>query len=678
MRITSPHTAIFVTAVFAALIAPSVPAAELTLANFNNMPMHWTWGGYQYSSGPTQTRIYDTADSTGGAGRSLGNLNLTSLADARFVVDFTKNAGNGSNNFSLTLADSADRRGTWTFNTTAVATGTPTTMVSTTTLGSPTGGTDQANLDLANISFFQIDGEWSNPSPFDFSFDNLKLSTEVAPPSPYPGYEANAPWRAEAAARIDAIRKADFNIHVTDATGRPLSGATVAVALQQHEFGFGSAVTASRLRDTNPAHAVYKEKVEQLFNVATIENNLKWPAWIGEWGSGFTQAGALAAVDWLLDNDISVRGHNIIWPGYSKQPNGVKQILDGAPLDASEQATLRTTIDNRIDDIASRFAGKLSAWDVVNEPWDNHDVMDNLPEGNAAMAAWFERVRANDPTAVLYLNEYNILSTGGATNTAKQQFYYDTLVSLKNSGAPLGGIGFQGHFNETNLSGPEQVWEILDRFAALGLDMQITEFDFGTENEQLQAAYTRDFLTAIFAHEGMDDFVMWGFWENAHWRPDAAMFRSDWSIKPNGEAYLDLVFDEWWTDESLASDAQGLAALRGFKGKYLVTVTLNGETIVVPATLTDGGLELDIALPILAGDFDLDGDVDGRDFLVWQRNPSVGNLADWQANYGVEILAASIADSTTRSVVLQAVPEPSVLVLAAIALLLSSQRKLCG
>jgi hypothetical protein len=50
------------------------------------------------------------------------------------------------------------------------------------------------------------------------------------------------------------------------------------------------------------------------------------------------------------------------------------------------------------------------------------------------------------------------------------------------------------------------------------------------------------------------------------------------------------------------------------------------------------------------GDFDLDGDVDGRDFLVWQRNPSVGDLGDWQANYGAGALAASTA-----------VPEPGVL-----------------
>ncbi|MBA3480729.1 MAG: hypothetical protein H0T51_02840 [Pirellulales bacterium] len=36
----------------------------------------------------------------------------------------------------------------------------------------------------------------------------------------------------------------------------------------------------------------------------------------------------------------------------------------------------------------------------------------------------------------------------------------------------------------------------------------------------------------------------------------------------------------------------------------------------------------------VAGDFDNDGDVDGSDFLSWQRNPGVGNLSDWQANFG--------------------------------------------
>jgi hypothetical protein len=59
------------------------------------------------------------------------------------------------------------------------------------------------------------------------------------------------------------------------------------------------------------------------------------------------------------------------------------------------------------------------------------------------------------------------------------------------------------------------------------------------------------------------------------------------------------------------------------------------------------------------GDFNEDGNVDGRDFLVWQRNPNIGNLSDWQSNYGTGTLGTV------------SVPEPSclVLLLAAVPLL---------
>ncbi len=67
----------------------------------------------------------------------------------------------------------------------------------------------------------------------------------------------------------------------------------------------------------------------------------------------------------------------------------------------------------------------------------------------------------------------------------------------------------------------------------------------------------------------------------------------------------------------------------------------------------------------IAGDFDGDGDVDGRDFLVWQRNPSVGNLADWQLNYGMSTLTAT---ST-------AVPEPGAWLLAVVAIFVHATRR---
>jgi hypothetical protein len=67
-------------------------------------------------------------------------------------------------------------------------------------------------------------------------------------------------------------------------------------------------------------------------------------------------------------------------------------------------------------------------------------------------------------------------------------------------------------------------------------------------------------------------------------------------------------------------------------------------------------MEIRLADAGIPGDFDEDGDVDGRDFLLWQRNPTIGNLADWQSNYGEggNLAAAS------------AIPEPNSLLILAV------------
>ena len=388
---------------------------------------------------------------------------------------------------------------------------------------------------------------------------------------------------------------------VVDSAGNAVPDASVSVAMQRHEFGFGSAVQAYRVRDNNPAYDTYKQKTSELFNLATLENNLKWPPWEGEWGTNWTQQGAQDAVAWLAGEGIDVRGHTLVWPGYNELPQSVKTILDGAPLNATEQQQLRDAIASHIADVAGTFAGQLSVWDVVNEERANHDVMDNLSEGDAAMVTWFQQAQAADPASARYINDYGILSSGGDVNSWAQQAYLNTIQYLVDSGAPIDGIGFQSHFREAELTGPEQLWQILDRFQQFGLDMQITEFDFETTNEQLQADYTRDFLTAMFAHEGVDDVVFWGFWEDAHWRPDAALFNSDWSIKPNGQAYLDLVFGEWWTDEDLQTDVAGQGTVRGFKGDYSVEVSALGLSETVEGTLSDDGLQLIVYAPGVAG-----------------------------------------------------------------------------
>lgn len=661
---------IALTAIGLAISSPDLPihAGEVVLSEFNNTGASYAFGSLNYLTGPNTLRVVGPTDS-GGVG-FFSPLNLTSHADSRFAVDLFTSPTNTVDHFDLELIDSAGNGGKWSLGVSHLDDGVTSTLVSATTLNNPTHGNNFSNLDLSNITQWQIVGSYGTPAPFDLNFDRVVVSDSVAAPPPYPGAESDAPWRAEAANRINANRMADLNVRVTDSLGNAISGAEVAVRMTRHEFGFGSAVRAKNLRDLQPQYAAYKGKVAELFNIVVIENNLKWEPWNGEWGNDWTQQGARNAVDWLVGRDIDIRGHNLVWPGISEVANPAKSLLqdfvdNGTPLTENQQAQLRTLIADHIADVAGTFAGDLAAWDVINEPRANHDVMDALDEGDLAMIDWFQQAAAADPNATRYINDYGILP-GGGTNTFNQQDYIDRIQFLLDNNAPIEGVGFQSHFRESDLTGPEQLWEIIDRFKGFGLEMQITEFDFETTNEQLQAEYTRDFLTAMFAHEDIDDILTWGFWEDAHWRPDAAMFRSDWSIKPNGQAYLDLVFGDWWTEEDLVTELTGLATLRGFKGEYEITVSINGIEQIVSATLTEGGLELDIVLTeLLSADFDGNGTVDQNDLAVFENNygqaaiQTTGDangdgqvdgrdLLIWQQQYGM---------STASQ--LSTVPEPS-------------------
>jgi len=164
------------------------------------------------------------------------------------------------------------------------------------------------------------------------------------------------------------------------------------------------------------------------------------------------------------------------------------------------------------------------------------------------------------------------------------------------AGAPIDGLGFQGHFSASP-TGIPRVKEIYDEFwNAYGLEAKVTEYDIDKlVPAQTQAAYMRDILTITFAHPSMKGFLMWGFWDGAHWTANAPIFREDWSLKPSGEAFISQVFDEWWTNESGFSDANGEHFVRGFKGYYKVSVACEngGEDVQYLWLLNDTTLVFD-------------------------------------------------------------------------------------
>lgn len=379
----------------------------------------------------------------------------------------------------------------------------------------------------------------------------------------YAGRAADAAWRAEAATRIDQHRKGNYQIKVIDGSGDPMAGESVRVRLLKHKFEFGSAMVASRLMDSSSADAgTYRSKILELFNAGTLENDTKWPPWIGEWGNSFNQTQTVSALNWAQQNGLSMRGHVLVWPSERNMPEQFRSAL------AATDPGIPQVILDHIEDVLTTTAGKFVDWDVMNEPFDNFDVMQKY--GNARMIDWFNKAREHAPTAGLFVNDYGILS-GGGLNTEKQAAYIETLKYIRDGGAPLTGVGFQGHFSGTP-TGITKVYEVLEMFSTElpDLDFRITEFDITGEDSDLKADYLRDFYTIAFSHPKMIGIQLWGFWEGAHWRPESALYSTDWTERPLGQAYRELVLEEWMTNDVGVTDAQGMVTGRGFAGDYVV------------------------------------------------------------------------------------------------------------
>ena len=399
-------------------------------------------------------------------------------------------------------------------------------------------------------------------------------------------YEPSQPgdaWRKAALARIERIRKADLTVAVTDADGKPVAGADVAVKMTHHAFGFGAAINAGTFKpdkDT-PDTLKYREMTQKLFNRVVVENSFKWPGW----ENADRRRRVLWTLAWLRERGIEVRDHCLVWPSWKHMPRDVQQLKD-------DKAALQRRILDHIREEVAATKGRIAEWDVINEPFSNHDAMDVL--GREAMVAWFQAAREADPAARLFINDYGILARSGR-DRRHQDHYYETIRFLIDRGAPLDGIGLQSHFGG-DLTPPPRLLAILDRFAAFTKALAVTEFDINVKDEELQAAYTRDFLTAVFSHPAVNGILMWGFWEGRHWRPQAALFRRDWSVKPNGRAWQDLVFKEWWTDVAARTDAQGRATVRGFLGDYEVTATAGDRSKTVSLALRKAGASATVRL----------------------------------------------------------------------------------
>ena len=402
----------------------------------------------------------------------------------------------------------------------------------------------------------------------------------------YGGRNANAPWRRAAAERIETLRKAPLVVRVVDAVGKPVAGARVEVKMRRHAFGFGSAVTARMLCLDDGDGRRYRKIVAENYTKVVFENDLKWRPWeVGQRNTSpvYRRQWVDRSFRWLADHEIAVRGHYVTW----------------APLKGEQIALYKGKPDKLRADLYAHMRDKLPAvgkrvveWDAVNHIAGWGTTVAKVSGSNEIYADIITLSRTLAPGVLLYVNEGQILPGGGRIDA-----YEKIIRDLRRYGAAPDGVGFMGHFSRKSLTAIDEIHRRLDRFATLAGRLQLTELDVDVgADEKLHADYLRDVMTIAFAHPAMDGIVMWGFWAGRHWKPNASLYRRDWSITPAGRAWRDLVFTQWWTTVKGTTDANGLLKVRGFLGRYDVTAVAAGKTAAAQISLPKPGRDVKITL----------------------------------------------------------------------------------
>ncbi|MFU8850260.1 endo-1,4-beta-xylanase [Micromonospora sp. SL1-18] len=277
------------------------------------------------------------------------------------------------------------------------------------------------------------------------------------------------------------------------------AGTTLGSAAAESGRYFGTAVAAYKLSDSTYVGILNRE-----FNMVTPENEMKWDATEPSQNQ-FNYTNADRIVSHAQANGMRVRGHALAW--HSQQP-GWAQSLSGAAL--------RSAMTNHVTQVATHYKGKIYAWDVVNEAFADGGTGarrdSNLQRtGDDWIEVAFRAARTADPGAKLCYNDYN---TDG--QNAKSNAVYAMVQDFKARGVPIDCVGFQSHFNSASPV-PSDYQANLQRFANLGVDVQITELDIEGSGTTQADNYGR-VVRACLAVSRCTGITVWGIRDSDSWR----------------------------------------------------------------------------------------------------------------------------------------------------------------
>ncbi|KAK3140371.1 hypothetical protein QOZ80_5AG0399980 [Eleusine coracana subsp. coracana] len=374
--------------------------------------------------------------------------------------------------------------------------------------------------------------------------------------------------------KTDKVRKRDVVLSFGGTSLSSVSGASIRVVQLDNGFPFGSCINCQVIQD--PA---FVDFFSTHFDWAVFENELKW-YWTEPQRGQVSYADADRLLDFCVRAGKTARGHCIFWAVDGDVQQWVKDLATGS----DGPAQLAAAVEARLTGLLSRYAGRFAHYDVNNEMLHGRFYRARL--GDDAPARMFHEAARLDPSAALFVNDYNVEC--GNDPCATPEKYIELIRELQRDGAQVGGIGLQGHV--THPVG-EVICDALDKLAATGLPVWVTELDVCEPDEELRADDLEVVLREVYAHPAVHGVVLWGFLQGHMWRQDAFLVNSNGTVNDAGQRFIDLR-KEWTSEARGLVDGNGQFKFRGFHGTYVVQVTTATGNMLKTFTVDKGDAPL--------------------------------------------------------------------------------------
>ncbi|OMO51502.1 Glycoside hydrolase, family 10 [Corchorus capsularis] len=349
--------------------------------------------------------------------------------------------------------------------------------------------------------------------------------------------------------QADKIRKRDVILKFSGADSSSLLGTFVKVVQTQNSFPIGSCFSRTNIDNEDFVDFFVKN-----FNWAVFGNELKW-YWTEPQQGNLNYKDADDMLALCQKYNIEARGHCIFW----EVQDTVQQWIQ-----ALNKNDLAAAVQNRLTSLLTRYKGKFRHYDVNNEMMHGSFYQDHL--GKDIRANMFKTANQLDPSATLFVNDYHV--EDGCDTRSSPEKYIEHILDLQEQGAPVGGIGIQGHIDSP--VGPV-VCTALDKLGILGLPIWFTELDVSSVNEYVRGEDLEVMLREAFAHPAVEGVMLWGFWELFMSRDNSHLVDAEGEINEAGKRFLALKH-EWLSHARGPVDEQGQFEFRGFHGTYTVQV----------------------------------------------------------------------------------------------------------